>query len=74
MNHTRIHEVTGSNAYLTNGTRNDYSHELTHKDQARQHLRGSLLEGAASAPAGPADAAYFEGLRQRAGGHGKLTS
>ena len=39
--------------------------ELIRKDQERQHLRGLLLEGAASAPAGPADAAYFEALRSR---------
>ena len=44
--------------------------ELIRKDQERQHLRGLLLEGAASAPADPADAAYFEGLRRRVGGHG----
>lgn len=73
MNNTRIHEVTGSNTHLANGTSSDHVRELTHKDQARQHLRGSLLEGAASAPADPADASYFEGLRRRAGGHGNLT-
>jgi antitoxin ParD1/3/4 len=44
--------------------------ELIRKDQERQHLRGLLLEGAASAPAGPANSAYFEGLRRRASGRG----
>jgi antitoxin ParD1/3/4 len=52
------------------GTSSEYVRELIRKDQDRQHLRGLLLEGAASAPAGPADAVYFEGLRRRVGGHG----
>lgn len=47
------------------GTSSEYVRELIRKDQERQHLRGLLLEGAASAPAGPADTAYFEGLRRR---------
>jgi antitoxin ParD1/3/4 len=71
MINIRIHDVTGSNTHLAKGTSNECARELIHKDQARQNLRGSLLEGAASAPADPADAAYFEGLRRRAGGHGK---
>ena len=52
------------------GTSSEYVRELIRKDQERQHLRDLLLEGAASAPAGPADAAYFEGLRHRVGGRG----
>ena len=52
------------------GTSSEYVRELIRKDQERQHLRGLLLEGAASAPAGPADASYFEGLRRRVGGRG----
>jgi antitoxin ParD1/3/4 len=52
------------------GTSSEYVRELIRKDQDRQQLRGLLLEGAASAPAGPADAAYFDRLRRRAGGHG----
>jgi antitoxin ParD1/3/4 len=51
------------------GTSSEYVRELIRKDQERQHLRGLLLEGAASAPAEPADASYFEGLRRRVGGH-----
>ena len=39
--------------------------ELIRKDQDRLHLRGLLLAGAASAPAAPADPAYFDGLRDR---------
>jgi hypothetical protein len=31
----------------------------------RETLRRRLLDGAASAPGAPADAAYFEGLRAR---------
>lgn len=52
------------------GTSSEYVRELIRKDQERQHLRGLLLEGAASAPAGPADVSYFEGLRRRVGGRG----
>lgn len=47
------------------GTSSEYVRELIRKDQDRQHLRELLLEGAASEPAAPADAAYFEGLRTR---------
>jgi len=36
------------------------------KDQERQALRSLPLKGAASAPGVPADAAYFEALRNRA--------
>lgn len=45
------------------GTSSEYVRELIRRDQDRQQLRGLLLEGAASRPAGPADAAYFAGLR-----------
>jgi antitoxin ParD1/3/4 len=47
------------------GTSSEYVRELIRKDQDRQHLRGLLLQGAASAPAAPADDAYFDRLRQR---------
>ncbi|AVO55404.1 type II toxin-antitoxin system ParD family antitoxin [Ectopseudomonas mendocina] len=47
------------------GTSSEYVRELIRKDQDRQHLRGLLLAGAASAPAVPADADYFESLRAR---------
>ena len=46
-------------------TSSEYVRELIRKDQDRQRLRGVLLAGAATAPASPADAAYFEGLRDR---------
>jgi antitoxin ParD1/3/4 len=52
------------------GTSSEYVRELIRKDQERQHLRGLLLEGAASSPAGEAAAAYFEDLRRRVAGHG----
>ena len=45
------------------GTSSEYVRELIRKDQDRQRLRGLLLAGAASAPAAPADADHFEGLR-----------
>ena len=47
------------------GTSSEYVRELIRRDQDRQHLRGLLLEGAASAPTAPVDAGYFEGLRKR---------
>jgi antitoxin ParD1/3/4 len=49
------------------GTSSEYVRELIRKDQDRQHLRELLLEGAASAPGAPADAAWFDDLRARAG-------
>jgi antitoxin ParD1/3/4 len=47
------------------GTSSEYVRELIRKDADRLHLRGLLLEGAASAPAAPADATYFNALRER---------
>jgi antitoxin ParD1/3/4 len=47
------------------GTSSEYVRELIRRDQDRQHLRGLLLDGAASAPTTPVDADYFEGLRER---------
>lgn len=53
------------------GTTSEYVRELIRKDQDRRRLRDLLLEGAGSAASKPADAAYFEalrdGVRQRAG-------
>lgn len=47
------------------GTSSEYVRELIRKDQDRLQLRGLLLAAAASNPAAPADASYFEGLRDR---------
>jgi len=47
------------------GTCSEYVRALIRKDQERRHLRGLLLAGAASAPTAPADAAHFDGLRDR---------
>jgi len=44
----------------------EYVRELIRKDQDRQRLRGLLLEGAESPAGAPADATYFDSLRQRA--------
>ena len=43
----------------------EYVRELIRKDQDRQHLRGLLLEGAASPPSVTADSNYFDQLRDR---------
>lgn len=47
------------------GTSSEYVRELIRKDQDRIYLRGLLIAGASSPPAAPADAAYFESLRDR---------
>jgi len=47
------------------GTSSEYVRELIRRDHDRQHLRGLLLEGAASAPMPPVDGMYFDGLRKR---------
>jgi antitoxin ParD1/3/4 len=47
------------------GTSSEYVRELIRKDQDRLRLRELLLSGAASPPAGSADASYFKRLRSR---------
>lgn len=47
------------------GTSSEYVRELIRKDAERLRVRSLLLEGIASAPAAPADAAYFDALRKR---------
>ena len=47
------------------GTSSEYLRELIRKDKDRLHLRSLLVAGSASAPAGVADTAYFDGLRAR---------
>ena len=49
------------------GTSSEYVRGLIRSDQDRRHLRGLLLQGAASAPGRPVDAAYFDALRQHVG-------
>ncbi len=44
-------------------TNSEYVRELIRRDQDRTRLRALLLEGAVSAPEGPADEGYFDGLR-----------
>ena len=61
---TFVDEQVSSRGY---GTSSEYVRELIRKDQERLQLRSLLLAGAGSAPAGEADAAYFAGLRARAG-------
>lgn len=50
------------------GTSSEYVRDLIRKEQERLAVRRLLLEGAASAPEGLADDAYFESLRARASG------
>ena len=58
-----VDEQVSQHGYATSS---EYVRELIRKDRDRQGLRGLLLDGAASAPAAPADAVWFEGLRDRA--------
>ncbi|MCE5393884.1 MAG: type II toxin-antitoxin system ParD family antitoxin [Acidithiobacillus sp.] len=46
-------------------TSSEYVRELIRKDQEHLQLRNLLLAAATSAPAAPADASYFDGLRDR---------
>lgn len=48
------------------GTSSEYMRELIRKDQDRQHLRGLLLAGAASAQTSAVNEEYFAALRARA--------
>ena len=47
------------------GTSSEYVRDRIRKDQDRQHLRGLLLAGAASASTAPVDGEYFDALRAR---------
>jgi len=62
---TFVDEQVASGGY---GTSSEYMRALIRRDQDRTHLRGLLLDGAASAPTAPADGAYFDGLRARVRG------
>lgn len=46
-------------------TSSEYLRELIRKDQERLRLRDLLLSGGASASGAPANASYFESLRDR---------
>ena len=46
-------------------TSSEYVRELIRKDQDRLQLRDLLLSGGTSAPGAPANASYFESLRNR---------
>jgi len=48
------------------GTSSEYVRDLIRREQDRERLRELLLDGASSPVAGPADKAYFAGLRKRA--------
>ena len=47
------------------GSSSEYVRELNRKDQDRLQLRSLLLAGAASDPAAPVKAGYFDELRDR---------
>jgi antitoxin ParD1/3/4 len=47
------------------GTSSEYVRELIRRDRDRQQLRALLLDGARSTPGGPANASYFDALRER---------
>ena len=57
-----VEDQVGARGYTTSS---EYLRELIRKDRDRQHLRGLLLEGAASPQAVTLDADYFGRLRGR---------
>ena len=57
---TFVDEQVARRGYSTSS---EYVRELIRRDQDRLQLRGLLLAGAESAPAGPVTDAYFHGLR-----------
>lgn len=67
---TNAHATFVDEQVATHGysTRNEYLGELIQIEQDRLHLRASLLEDANSPLSTPADADYFESLRQRVRG------
>ncbi|MDK9720338.1 MAG: type II toxin-antitoxin system ParD family antitoxin [Rhodospirillales bacterium] len=59
---TFIDEQVSSRGY---GTSSEYVRELIRNDADRLRLRGLLLDGASSDIAAPANAPYFDELRDR---------
>ena len=57
-----VDDQVGARGYSASS---EYARELIRKDRDRQHLRGLLLEGAASPRAVTADADHFDRLRGR---------
>ena len=57
-----VDEQVASRGY---GTSSEYIRELIRRDREVQRLRALLVEGAVSAPTTPADAGYFDQLRER---------
>ena len=56
------------------GSSSEYVRELIRRDHDLLQLRSVLLSGASSAPTRPVDDDYFEGLRARVRGGGKVVS
>jgi antitoxin ParD1/3/4 len=63
-----VEEQVAEQGYSTSS---EYVRDLIRKDQQRRQLRSMIVDGAQSAPASPADPAYFEALRERI--HGRAT-
>jgi antitoxin ParD1/3/4 len=57
-----IDEQVSKQGYRTGS---EYVRDLIRREQDRLHLRGLLLDGLASPPAGIVDEAYFERLRDK---------
>jgi antitoxin ParD1/3/4 len=60
--HEFVDEQAARASYRTSS---EYVRRLIAREQERQKLRGTLLDGAQAAPSGAADAAYFAKLRKR---------
>ncbi len=57
-----VDDRVGQSGY---GSTSEYVRDLIRRDRERQHLRLLIVEGLESEVAGPADEAYFEGLRRK---------
>jgi antitoxin ParD1/3/4 len=57
---TFVEEQVSARGYETTS---EYVRDLIRQERDREHLRGLLLDGAASGPAEPVDEAFFQELR-----------
>ena len=64
-----LHAFVQQQATLHGCGSDEYLCQLVTREQAREALRALLLDGAASSPAAPVDAAYFERLRAQVHRH-----
>ena len=64
-----LHTFVQQQATLHGCGSDEYLRQLVTREQAREALRALLLDGAASSPSAPVDAAYFARLRAQVQRH-----